>query len=245
MISKSSSIVEREADAAVIFGYLALIACHCAVGGREHFDHFFDRKRNHGMASVTVLNLARGYSREYLQYKDYMKAINHETQMAKAKYAAIHRQLMNPGKAYEGGGATAGSQTSRVTAWEPSRAELKLTPHTADKVGPTHDVLRCMRGWYEKTGKVKPSDKGCKHCSLPHDPASSVCHLSKFPAHRSKSFREAFKLAVNLGYIPTNEIDEWNGRPGREEADKCDKSGRHGQYPNVKHLRKGMKGGPP
>lgn len=245
MISKSASTVERESDAAVIFGYLALIACHCALGGQAHFDHYFDRNRNQGMASVTVLNLAKGFAREYSRYKDYQRAINHETQMSKAKYASIHRKLMANDEADLDTPSTSGSGgRARLQAWTPSAAALKLTKHPADKVGPSMEILRCLRGWYEAQGAIKPEDPGCKHCGLPHDPAQSVCHMAKFPFHRSKKFREAFKLAQAAGYIKCSDVDEWNSRPGREDADRCDKSGRHMQYKAVKHLRKGVKGGP-
>ena len=245
MLAASASMVERESDAAIIFGYLALIACHCAIGGRRHFDHFFDRERNGAMVSVTVLNLARGYARDYSRYKEMQQTINHQTQMAKARYAAIHRQLMAQEKLEApSSGGTGWEARPRITTWAPSKAELKLRPHPADKVGPTMDVIRVIRGWYEATGAMQAGEAGCSHCGLPHDPAKSVCHLSKFPKFRSPTVRQAFRLAHAAGYINCSDVDEWNGRQGREDADRCGHDGKHVQYKALKHLRKGVAGGP-
>ena len=246
MIAKSQSLIDGMENAAVAYGYLSMAACYCAINGKSHYDHFFDRERNQGIVSVLVLNRVRTYTADYVKYMEYRRQINHETQLSKAKYAAIHRQMLSESVVGEKGAVTSEGTASRpkVTTWAPSSYALKLTRHSLDKVGPTMDLVRVMRGYYEAIGAMKPGQPGCPHCGLSHDHKKTVCHFEKFPAFRSKSFREGYRFAVKAGYVPAGEVEEWNGRQGREEADKCDKDGRHALYRQQQHLRKGAAGGP-
>lgn len=250
IIATSADVIGKMEHAAIIFGYLAMAGCHCALGGARHFDHFFDREKNQGMVSVVVLNKVRSFALDYVKYKGYRQAIHHETQMSKAKYANLHRKLLlddaAAGKSNAGGGSErSGSKNSTdVETWEPSAIELKLERHPLDKVGPSNKVIRCIRGFYEKVRAISPSNPGCKHCALPHDPDKTVCYLEKFPAHRSAFCRKAFRLAVKNGMLKAGDVDEWNGRQGREDADKCDASGKHKVHKGLQHLRKGLPGGP-
>ena len=106
------------------------------------------------------------------------------------------------------------------------------------------DLVRRMRGYYEALGSMRPGAPGCPHCGLSHDHTKSVCHFHKLPAFRSKAFKEGYRLAMKAGYVTANEVDEWNSRKGREDADKCDKDGYHVLYRTQQHLRKGVPGGP-
>ena len=250
IIATSADVLGKMEHASIVFGYLAMIGCHCALGGAQHFDHYFDREKNQGMVSTVVLNKIRSFALDYVKYKGYQQSIHHETQMSKAKYANLHRKLLLEDAAAgknnaSGGSERSGSKSSTdVETWEPSAIELKLERHPLDKVGPSNKVIRCIRGFYEKVRAIAPSNPGCKHCALPHDPDKTVCYLEKFPAHRSAFCRKAFRLAVKNGMLKAGDVDEWNGRQGREDADKCDAAGKHKVHKGLQHLRKGLPGGP-
>ena len=248
IISKSRCVLEVKENASIILGFLAMALVNCAMQGAKCFDHFFDRKKNQGIVSMVVLNRITAYAAHYVKYVEYRQQINHETQLSKAKYAAIHRQMLSQTADevdQKGAPASEGPKSrSKPTAWTPSSCALKLKQHQLDKVGPTMDLVRRMRGYYEALGAMRSGAPGCPHCGLSHDHTKSVCHFHKLPAFRSKAFKEGYRLAMKAGYVTANEVDEWNSRKGREDADRCDKDGYHVLYRTQQHLRKGVPGGP-
>mmetsp|Transcript_14219 Transcript_14219/g.19754 ORF Transcript_14219/g.19754 Transcript_14219/m.19754 type:complete len:352 (-) Transcript_14219:1652-2707(-) len=244
MLRTSGPILLNEERGAYVVGYLAMVAAHCAFGGKSHYDYFFDRDRNGNLPSAAVLAAVRKYAAERQLHVEYKHKILHEQEMSKAKYASIHRQLLEQSKPVPEDSmkpeAKASSRSSTtVTVWPPSVFKWNPVNNAADKAGPKHDYLKIMRGYYEAIGSMRSDEPGCSYCGLKHD-AKTICHWHKFPAYRSLAFKRGYDLALKNGYFKDSAVDEWNSRKGREEGHKCGPDGKHPSYPKAKHLRRGM-----
>ena len=248
MIRRVRSSLQQDSLGPVEMGHLALVVAHCAIHGALHFDHFFDRERHGHLVSPSVMNAVDQCARDHQKYLDLRTKITLEQKLAKDGWlrkvfpgarseATQPRPVTSAAGISEGRGKTASS--SAIT-WTPS-AGWDVKAHPLDKAAPSLEKMRVMRGYYEAIGAANGAAP-CKCCGLPHDMNKTTCHWHKFPNHRSKAFRKGYALALKNGYFTETEIDEWNGRAGREITHRCDSTGRHTTKPTLVDLRGGVGG---
>jgi hypothetical protein len=125
------------------------------------------------------------------------------------------------------------------TDWLPLSDNWKPQKHSLDGPLPPLHLLNAIRGYYH--AMENKAQNHCVSCGLDHLP-SQVCHWQKFPFHRSKHFRGAFRTMVAKGYYQGSEVDEWNSRAGRDPAHHSSPDGKSPS--GWVHLRSGWKGGP-
>mmetsp|Transcript_12095 Transcript_12095/g.24334 ORF Transcript_12095/g.24334 Transcript_12095/m.24334 type:complete len:741 (+) Transcript_12095:277-2499(+) len=251
MIRRVRPSLQQDAHGPVKMGFLALVVAHCAIHGARHFDHFFDRARHGHLVSPSVMNAVDQFARDYQKYLDLRTRITMEQKLAKdgwvrkvfPTWTSDSLQSGALAKAAESSAVTGGDKSKAlasaavVAQWKPS-ASWTPESHPLDKASPTIDKMRIMKGYYEAIGAANGSP-ACESCGLPHDMTKSTCHWHKFPHYRSKAFRKGHALALKNGYFNETEVDEWNGRSGREVTHRCDPSGRHPQKPTLVDLRGG------
>jgi len=251
MIRRVRPSLQQDAHGPVKMGFLALVVAHCAIHGARHFDHFFDRARHGHLVSPSVMNAVDQFARDYQKHLDLRTRITMEQKLAKdgwvrkvfPTWTSDSLQSGALAKAAESSAVTGGDKSKAlasaavVAQWKPS-ASWTPESHPLDKASPTIDKMRIMKGHHEAIGAANGSP-ACKSCGLPHDMTKSTCHWHKFPHYRSKAFRKGYALALKNGYFNETEVDEWNGRSGREVTHRCDPSGRHPQKPTLVDLRGG------
>lgn len=200
------------------------------------------------------MNAITQYARDYQKYLDMRVKITLEQKLAKDGWVRKFLPLMGHVTAVSTStsasvmdSASSPSNSSKLSSrvqlsvWSPSSASWTPRPHPLDKVGPAMHQLKVMRGYYEAIN-AQNGRPACEACGLPHDFNVSTCHWHKFPAFRTKAFKNAYALALRNGYIKESEVAEWNNRPGREVSHRCDSSGRHPSNPHLQDLRSGVGG---
>ena len=208
-------------------GYVAYIGLQSIVHGAGEFERLFQTETCGAAVSPLVRAKATHCARLRQQY--IAKKLSLESMLRNFRRLSTEEQRAPPTGPAERKAARPPPSSTTQPQRQPqrhSRPVQEPTPRPGAGAPPSSATVKALATIWDDTYRRgrQPSNPLCPHCLVYHAPRF-VCFLYTLPAHRSAMYNRCWQTASQRGMVVTTQVEEWNGRQGRAESNKCDPTG--------------------